>query len=196
LCLKCLESCPNDSPQLNLRLPARDLLTAGNRPDVGRWTVLLAGLLAAMALVVYWERQDGGVMAQMLREHRVLVITIVLASGAAVPQLALQLLARRLGPSPDPEAANRFWRKVTAWVPVVIAGFASYQLAFVAALERVHVTLGTRLSAGQSAQGVSVSLLSLVQGGLLVTGLMVTIGLLWNLGRAPARYSEASSANT
>jgi len=196
MCLKCLESCPNDSPQLNLRLPARDLVTAGNRPDVGRWTVLVAGLLAAMALIGYWERQDGGVMARMLHEHRVLVATIFLALGAAVPQLALHLLVRRLGPSPDPEAADRFWRRITAWVPVVIAGFACHQLAFVTALERVHVTLGSRLSAGQAAQGVSVSLLSLVQGAILFVGLLVTVGLLWNVGRAPARYSEASSANT
>jgi hypothetical protein len=81
-------------------------------------------------------------------------------------------------------------------VPVVIAGFACHQLAFVTALERVHVTLGSRLSAGQAAQGVSVSLLSLVQGAIFFVGLLVTLGLLWNLGRAPARYSEASSANT
>ena len=196
LCLKCLESCPNDSPQLNLRLPARDLLTAGNRPDVGRWTVLLAGLIAALFLIFFAERQDNGVMAQMLREHRVLSVTVLLVLGAAVPQLGLHLLARRLGPLPDPEAADRFWRKVTAWVPVVIAGFACHQLAFVTALERAHVTLGTHPSAGQAAQGVSVSLLSLVQGALLFTGLMVTVVLLWNLGRAPARYSAASSANT
>lgn len=196
MCLKCLESCPNDSPQLNLRLPARDLVTAGNRPDVGRWTVLVAGLLVAMALVGYWERQDGGVMAQVVHEHRVLAATLFLALGAAVPQLALHLLLRRLGPSPDPEAADRFWRRLTAWVPAVIAGFACHQLAFVTALERVHLTLGTRLSIGQAAQGVSVSLLALVQGAILFAGLLVTLGLLWNLARAPARYSEPSSANT
>jgi DNA-binding NtrC family response regulator len=196
LCLQCLESCPHDSPQLNLRLPALDLLTAGNRPDVGRWTVLLAGLLAALVLILHWERQDGGVMARLLHEHRLLAVSALLALGAVVPQLGLHLLARRLGPSPDPEAARQFWGKVTAWMPAVIAGFASYQFEFVTALEGAHVTLGTRLEAGQAAQGVSVTLLALVQGGILFAGLLVTAGLLWNLGRASARYSAPSSANT
>jgi hypothetical protein len=81
-------------------------------------------------------------------------------------------------------------------MPAVIAGFASYQFEFVTALEGAHVTLGTRLEAGQAAQGVSVTLLALVQGGILFAGLLVTAGLLWNLGRAPARYSAPSSANT
>ena len=186
LCLKCVDTCPNDSPQLNLRPPGRDLLTTSNRPDVGRWTVLLGGLLAALALLQHWERQAGGMMGGLLHEHRVLFVTSLLALGAAIPLLALQLLSRRHGSSPNPAVADRFWERVTAWVPVATAGFVCYQLAFVPAFDGVRVTLGTQQAAGQAAQGVSVPLLSIAQGGILFAALLVTAGVVWNLGRARA----------
>ena len=186
LCLKCVETCPNDSPQLNLRPPARDLLAAGDRRGVGRWTVLLGGLLVAMAAIHQLQGASAGALAASVRDHRLAWVTALLALGAVVPQAVLHLLARRLGPSPDPAAADRFWQNVTAWVPVVLAGFASYQLAFVPAFDGVHVALGTRLPGASATGGVSVPLLTLVQGVIMSAGLLVTAGVYWNLRRARA----------
>ena len=54
LCLNCLQLCPNHSPQLNVRLPALDLLPAsGDRSHAGRVMVLLAGLLEGWPCVVH-----------------------------------------------------------------------------------------------------------------------------------------------
>ena len=142
---------------------------------------MLAGLLVALVPIQHWEPQTAGAFAQLLHDQRVLTITGLLALGALVPQLILHLLARRPGPSGTPGVDAGIWQRVTAWVPVVVAGFLSYQLAFLSVFEGVHLTLGTGV--GQAARGVSVAVLSIVQAGILCTGLLVTLAVLWNLGR-------------
>jgi transcriptional regulator with AAA-type ATPase domain/polyferredoxin len=191
LCLQCVDACPNDSPQLNLRLPARDLVTAADRTNAGRWTAMLSGLLVALVLLQQWDRQAAGALAGLLQERRVLFVTAVLAVGALVPQLLLHLVARRLGASARAAGAAALWQKVAAWMPVVLTGFLAHQLAFIAAFEGVRVAVGTHLANGQATGAVSVSLLAVVQATLLGAGLLVTVAVLWNLrqpaGEVPAR---------
>ena len=50
LCLDCVRSCPNGSPQLNLRAPARELRAPrGSTPGTDEFTAMLGGLVAALA---------------------------------------------------------------------------------------------------------------------------------------------------
>ncbi len=181
LCLNCVRNCSNHSPQLNLRLPGRDLLTMSDRPHAGRVMALFAGLLVALTLLQHWERQTGGALAQLLQERRLLVVTGLLALGALLPQLGLWLLASRRGRSPDPALETSFWQRICAWVPVVTAGFVCYQLAFVPGFDLVRVTVGVHQLDGGSVRNTSLALLSLVQGGILCGGLLVTLGVLRNL---------------
>ena len=153
LCLKCVDSCPNDSPQLNVRPPARDLVTMTDLSTTARWTAMLAGMLVALVLVQQWERQAAGALAGMLRERHLLTVSGVLALGALVPQALLQLLATRFRTSSHSAAAAALSQKVAAWMPVVIAGFLAHQLAFVPAFEGVRVAVGTYLPDGRAAGG-------------------------------------------
>ena len=57
LCLNCVRLCPNGSPQLNVRVPARELWTSiSARPQVARFVVLLLGLLV-ISLGALFERR-------------------------------------------------------------------------------------------------------------------------------------------
>jgi transcriptional regulator with AAA-type ATPase domain len=187
LCLQCVGLCAHHSPQLNVRLPALDLLTTTvDRSHVGRLMALLAGLLVALSAVQLWERQAGGSLPDLLGASRLLVVTAVLALGALLPQLGLWLLTRRFDRSADSGAEIRFWQRVTAWVPVVTAGFVCYELAFIPGFDAVRVTLGTDALGGGAGRGLSVALLSVVQGGILCAGLIVTLIVLFNLRQEAA----------
>ena len=85
LCLNCLQLCTNHSPQLNVRLPALDLMPAsGDRSHAGRVMVLLAGLLVGLVVLQRWEGQASGLFAEWLRSHRLATVTAVLGAGAAL----------------------------------------------------------------------------------------------------------------
>jgi transcriptional regulator with AAA-type ATPase domain len=180
LCLDCLRTCPNASPQVNLRLPALDLVTMREEHTaVGRLTALLAGLLAALTLLQHWERSVGSPSWRLLQDHRFLLTTGVLAAGALLSLAVVWWLARPFVRSTDPPAEARFWRRLAAWLPTVTAGFVAYQMTFVPGLDAVRVAVGP-LGAGASA-GLSFGLLSLAQSAILSAGLLVTTGVLWKL---------------
>jgi transcriptional regulator with AAA-type ATPase domain len=185
LCMNCVRSCPNGSPQLNVRMPARELWTGASAgPAMGRFVGLLLGLLVAQSLIQYWEQQPYWALSRLLHEHRFVFVSGVLALGAAIPLLGLWLATVRLRKSPDPATAAQFWRKVVAWVPLMAAGFACYQIAFGLGLGRIQATLGYQPLDGGGAPSVSFSLLSPAVFTLLLVGLALTAGVLWRLRRA------------
>jgi len=181
LCLQCVDACPNDSPQLNLRPPARDLVTLADPSNAARWTAMLAGLIVALVLLQQWDRESSGTVAAMLRERHLLVVSGVLALGVLVPLAILYLLLRRSSASGIPAAPARLVQQVAAWMPVVVAGFLAYQLAFVPAFEGVRVAIGSYQPDGRSTAGLSAALLSLVQAAILFGGLLITVAVVWNL---------------
>lgn len=194
LCMSCVVSCPNSSPKLNLRPPARELSTGlSARPELGRFVVLLLGLLVALTLIQSWERQPYGLLPRLLDEHRFVLVTGVLALSAAIPLLSLWLVMRCLGKSPDPATAAQFWRKIMAWVPLVTAGFVCYWLAFVPGLDGLQATFTYQPLTGGGARAISFSLLALVWFGILTAGLAVTGGVLWRLWRAEAGSAGEAS---
>ncbi|OGG45203.1 MAG: hypothetical protein A3F84_07490 [Candidatus Handelsmanbacteria bacterium RIFCSPLOWO2_12_FULL_64_10] len=182
LCMNCVRACPNGSPQLNLRPPARELWAGlSARPEVGRFVAFLMGLLVGQILIQYWERQPYGPLSRLLNERRFVFVTGVLALSAALPLLSLWLATRRLRRSPDPAIAAQFWRKVAAWAPLVTAGFVCYQLSFALGLDSLQATLGYQPLDSGATRSVSFSLLSVAWFGVLSAGLAVTAGVLWKL---------------
>jgi hypothetical protein len=128
--------------------------------------------------------------------------TSSLALGALIPPLGLFLLARRRRRSTDSASAARFSQRVTAWMPVVTAAFVCYELAFAPLFERVRVTLATGSLDGGAGR-LSFALLPVVQGGILLAGLGITLAVLWNLRQrsgslAPSgpEWRAPSRANT
>jgi polyferredoxin len=185
LCLDCLRACPNDSPQLNLRLPALELLTMREgHATVGRFTALLASLLAGVTLLQWWRGEAGYQAATGFLRHEVVVVTVVLLSAAAFSQLALWWLARRVVRREDVEAETAFWRTITAWVPLVAAGFIAHELAFVPALRDLRIDIARAAAQAGSRPALSLGVLALAQAVVLLSGLVVTAIVLRRLAVA------------
>lgn len=183
-CLNCVRSCPNGSPQLNVRVPARELWSSlSTRSETGVFVAMLAGLLIAQMFIQHWERQSNGLLAQWLDARRFVFLSGVLALGAILPLLSLWVVTRQLSKSSDSSAAAQFWQKVAAWVPLVLAGFVCYQLAFVPGLDGLRSTFDYQPLSGRSFRSVSFSVISVVQSAVLSAGLMITMGALWKHGQ-------------
>jgi len=184
LCLDCLRDCPNQSPQLNLRLPALDLLAMRDgHAAVGRLTVLLAGLLVALTFLQQWEENPAGAVGQVLQAHRFVLVTAVLAAAAVLPQVGLSWLTRKFTRPGDAAAEDHFWRRVAAWVPLVAAGFVAHQLNFIPGLDTLQVTVGPSAAQGATSMGVAFTVLPLAQVLTLCAGLSVTTSVLWTQRR-------------
>ena len=101
-------------------------------------------------------------------------------SGALVPLLAMRLLTRRL--ASGSEEAAMFWKRVSAAVPTVTAGFVAYQLNFIPGLDSVRLTIARALEGGWS-RGLSITAQSVAQALVLGTGLAVTAVVAWRIRR-------------
>ncbi|GEM_PF-361788 len=171
-CLNCVRSCPNGSPQLNLRMPARELwtnLTA--RPEVGRFVAMLAGLVVAVTLIHLWEKASAGALAQLVEMDRMILVSGLLLCSAGIPLLTLWLAPRRAG-----EEAL-VWQRVAAWVPLVGAGFTAYQVAYLPGIDTLRATLAYRPDAVLHAMTISVG--ALVQCIIITVGLAITLVTIW-----------------
>ncbi|MBI5367129.1 MAG: response regulator [Planctomycetes bacterium] len=188
LCLKCVKNCPNGSPQLNLRAPARELWSGQEaRPAVGASLLVMLGLLAAQSLLSAWESGGPGGMAALLAEHRVLVVSALLGLGAALPLAFAVAVERRLGASGDAAKSAAFWRRIIAGTPLLATGYAAYQFGFLPALGNVMVTLGWQAGAAPAATSwTTFSLLRASQAGLLAAGLAIALVALVRLRSAVA----------
>jgi transcriptional regulator with AAA-type ATPase domain/ferredoxin len=185
MCLNCVRSCPNGSPQLNLRVPARELWTQlGARPEFGRFVAMLLGLLVAQTLIQCWEKLPQGALSQLLDEHRFLFLNGALIVGAVAPLGLVELAARRLGKSPDPVSVARLWQRVAAWAPVLTAGYVCHQLAHVPGLTTFGALVGALPANGSPGATVALRFLPLLQTGALAAGLAFTVATLWKLGQA------------
>ena len=178
-CMDCVINCPNDSPQLNVRPPGRELWTSiSTRSDLGWFVVLLLGMLTALTFIQYWELGPGnGLLSRLLQDHRLVFVTAVLIFVTTIPLLGLWMATRRLGASPDPEAGPRFWQKIVPWAPLVAAGFVCYHLGYVPGLNNLQAMLSTE----SFPYPVAFSMLSVIRFGILSAGLITAVAVLWNL---------------
>jgi ferredoxin len=181
LCLDCVRLCPNGSPQLNIRAPARELWTTiGARSQVASLVVLLLGLLLGQTLIQFWESETatGTWGATMLESHRVIFVTVLLCLTAALPFAALKLSARRFDREPGPYAKAFQWQRLSAWAPLMGAGYAAYQFGNIPALDRLRLSLGGLAILGLPEPLLSLRVLPLIQASALAVGLTLTTATL------------------
>lgn len=184
LCLNCVRLCPNGSPKLNLRVPARELwLAMSARPAVGRFVVMLLGILVGQALIQYWEANatTWSWIRTALEEHRFVSYTALLGLCAGLPLAALRLEERRGGAPNDPVSEALRWQRLTAWAPIVAAGYAAYQFGNIPGLERLRFAIGGLGASGLPDPLLSLRILPVVQAFALVTGLVMTVMTLFKV---------------
>ena len=204
-CLNCIRSCANNSPQINLRFPGRDLWnTVSGKPEVGRFAAMVLGLLLALGMVDYWERFPTEPFSWLVSEQRFLFVSMLMLGIAAAHVGMVELAHRRLGPSPDPASVDHFWKRVTAFTPLLGAGFAAYQLLHIPGLDRIRTHVEYVAGIGQAIPWLSSHVNSILQLGILAAGLLLTLVTFWKLretsggsvARAPLREWFARGLGT
>lgn len=176
LCLKCVRNCPNESPQINLRPPARELWSGIEaRPAVGASLLALLGMFLGQSLIQLGESGFYGKLSSLLTNHHFLAVSLILSLGTAFPLVIAGLAHRRLGPPGENPRATVFWKRIIAATPILATGYAAFQFAFLPLLGNLMVSLGWN---GGDATGVNplttVSLLRVAQAAVVVAGLAIT----------------------
>ncbi len=180
LCMYCVRACPNDSPQLNLRMPARELWAGvAAQPELGLFVLMMLGTVASMTLLQSLDATPAAWAAPLLRDSRVAFVAGVLAIGAALPLLATWPVRRALARREDPDGLAHFWRRVTAMIPLLTATFVAYQLAYVPGLAGLRVQMDYDGSGGLPLQVLGLARVAVLSGGLLTTAVV-----LWRLDLA------------
>ncbi|MBI3925947.1 MAG: sigma 54-interacting transcriptional regulator [Armatimonadetes bacterium] len=179
LCMKCVQTCPNSSPQALVRFPHP---ASWNGPDAtpqtAAFVAMLLGLIPALLVLQYLE--FSGHLHGLPTGERLGLVSLLLASCAAAPVLAVLVMAGRLRRDQSTEEPRAVpWKMMTAAVPLLAAAFAGYQLAFVPGLSELSAGLNT----GGTLDILTVSLVSGARVLLLTAGLFATVGVLRRLGK-------------
>jgi len=182
LCMNCVQSCPNSSPQVTLRIPGRELWSAGQvQPGIGKLVVLLLGLLAGMSLIQYLDGRPPGFLPLYLEKSRVLLVTLVMILTAFVPVLLLSLWERSFaGSSSSGGDSSELALSIRAFVPLLTCGLIAYQLGAIPGLEWLRASLEFGGQEG-AVSWISLPMLSLVRAAILSLGLALTLVTFWKL---------------
>jgi transcriptional regulator with AAA-type ATPase domain len=187
MCMNCVQSCPNDSPQLNLRMPGREIWDgAAVSPKLGWFVLMLMGMLVGITGI---QRLEQTPHAAFLEEHRFLLVAVILGVSAVIPLLLGRWISRAAEQRGESSAA-RFWNRVAAFAPVTTAGLVAYQLAYIPGLAGLQFSMH---GSGPGASGLTVSVLGMLRVGVLLAGLLATLILLWRVNR---RGSEEGAPPT
>ncbi len=182
LCLDCVRSCPNGSPQLNLRAPARELRAPrGSAPGTDEFTVMLGGLVAALSVVRFLDLHAVGAWTRLSETiGRAALVALLLLAGAALPLVAQLAWRLRLRARADGAAVAHFDRAAAAWLPAVGAAFAGLQLSFVPGLASLLAAIGP---APAASGGLRVAILAALQIAVMAAGTLVSGYSLYRLSR-------------
>lgn len=180
LCMKCVLSCPHNSPQCVVRTPHHVSWTGPKAGmQTGMFIAMLLGLMLGMLILQGMEAH--GLPGALPTFGHLSLVTAILTSCAAIPLLLLHLAARRV----KPQGEALLWQGMAAWVPLLTAGFAALQLAFLPGLPGLVASMGVlRTIDGSALPMISFSVLSCVRLVFIAAGLAGTIGVLRHLKKA------------
>jgi transcriptional regulator with AAA-type ATPase domain/polyferredoxin len=185
LCLDCVRACPNGSPQLNLRLPGRELGSGTTaRPEFGLFVLLLLGLLFGMAILQFLDRTALPGAPGFLARHRALLAIALLSVSTAIPLVAVRLVQRSLALNAEPGAIAGLWSRVATLAPIAATGLLAYQIEYLPGLEWMTASIRWGAPGSETAPSLSVPVLAIVRAVLLAAGLVTTAALLWRITRA------------
>lgn len=170
LCMNCVRSCPNESPRLHLRIPARELwrLTRVSPEMVYFVGALQSILLPVMAFQKGWLSPAAFTI--------VFVGAALLFAGAVK---GVHLLARRSGTYDEAQALKQAWY---AHLPLALGGQIAYQFNHVPLVPTLSVQVLQGSPAATSAV-TAVSLLGFLQMAVLAGGLCLSFYAVWRVSR-------------
>ncbi len=182
LCMNCIRSCPNESPQLNLRWPASELwIQSKAEAGAGRFVGVLLALLLVLPLVQHWDMNASGLKPHTFELHRALFLSAAMWLAVVLPLFLFWIRERRLRSSGTDLVRDVFWRKVLAWGPVATAGLVGYQLAYFPGIMNMHMALASHAPRAAGPDAIWVPLLDVLRCAVMIAGFLTSFWILWKI---------------
>ncbi|MEW6087202.1 MAG: sigma 54-interacting transcriptional regulator [bacterium] len=167
LCLRCVRLCPNDSPQLNLRLPGWDIASCEN---LGHKTSLLIAVLLSVPYAIIISESKRFQHYYSFFNFTVFFWTLPVIMGLII-WITNYIF---LGPGRKNNFHN-FLNILNTYIPLALAANVSLQLKYIPIVPKVNIDanlLGTE-------KIFSFSLLNLSQTVILLSGLVFSFFLMY-----------------
>jgi transcriptional regulator with AAA-type ATPase domain/ferredoxin len=172
MCLKCVRSCPNDSVQLNLRPPAREIWNV-SRVRRSMVVFVVTVLAVIFPLVIFDHLRDSMSSAQWFSAFTFFYWLAALAAVGATWFLA--------GRSFNDEKFLYRIRGLYAFVPLVAGLHAAYQARFLPLLPALDVRLFQTLPGSQGASLIRIPVLNSLEVIFLSIGLVISLYAAWKI---------------
>lgn len=173
LCFNCVKNCPNDSVQLNIRIPAQEVW---HLVRVNQGFSLFIGVTLAILIPINYFETVQSVWPEGLWQ---LWFSIAYWATALTAGILTWLVVRPY----KTKAASKRVKLIFASIPLLLAGHIMYQLYFVPGFDTLFLGFGTQSASGQI-EGYYAPLYIVGQVLAGVIGIMLTtfsiIMVLWH----------------
>lgn len=159
LCMRCVRLCPNDSPQLNLRLPGWDIVS--NEHLGHKTSFLIIALLSVPYSIVMLE-------SEILRQYYSFSnFTLIFWTLPFITGFIIWIINYVFSGPDKKDNIHNFLDVINVYIPLALAGNVSLQLKYIPIFPKININanlLGTD-------KIFSFSLLNLTQAALLLAGM-------------------------
>ncbi|MBI5207041.1 MAG: sigma 54-interacting transcriptional regulator [Candidatus Firestonebacteria bacterium] len=167
LCMRCVRLCPNNSPQLNLRLPGWDI--SGNEHLGQNISLLVICLLSApFAIIIYNSKS-------LLSNH--LSFNQIYWISPFIIGLVIWMVNYIFYWKDKENNWEHFVDVLNFYIPLALAVNMALQLKFIPVFSKINIS-GTILKKAIQSNLFSLSLISLSQVALLIGGLIFSVFLM------------------
>ncbi len=139
LCFNCVKNCPNDSVQLNIRIPAQEVW---HLVRVNQGFSLFIGVTLAILIPINYFETVQSVWPEGLWQ---LWFSVAYWATALIAGILTWLVVRPY----KTKAASKRVKLIFAFIPLLLAGHIMYQLHFVPGFDTLFLGLGTQSDTGQ-----------------------------------------------
>jgi len=182
LCLKCVRTCPNDSVQLNLRFPAREISTT-HRVNRGLAVFVVVLLFTVIILTIFKSIEFRDPLAWFIW-FTAFYWGVAIASGS----LTWLFIKNKM----KEESSITFFRKIFSIIPIILALLIVYQIKYLPILPSLHIELST--ITGQKEVIIMFSLLKAVSLTALIIGLSISIFTFIKVSRSSSTKTESTES--